>query len=73
MKLNELVAKQYIDNLKELKTLYGLDGEIDIRLVSSMPDVMKAVPDVENEDEVAEVIGKAVMSATDNLDKMRAA
>ena len=73
VKLNELVAKQYIDNLKELKTLYGLDGEIDIRLVSSMPDVMKAVPDVENEDEVAEVIGKAVMSATDNLDKMRAA
>ena len=73
VKLNELVAKQYIDNLKELKTLYGLDGEIDIRLVSSMPDVMKAVPDVENEDEVAEVIGKAVMAATDNLDKMRAA
>ena len=66
-------GKQYIDNPKELKTLYGLDGEIDIRLVSSMPDVMKAVPDVENEDEVAEVIGKAVMSATDNLDKMRAA
>ena len=73
VKLNEMVAKQYIDNLKELKSLYELDGEIDIRLVAGMPDVMKAVADVENEEDVMKVIEQAVALATENLDKMRAA
>ena len=72
VKLNTLIAKQYLDSLKELKDTYELAGEIDIRLVSSLPDVMKAVPDVENEEEVVAVIIKAVEAATENLDKMRA-
>lgn len=71
VKLNTLIAKQYLDSLKELKDTYELAGDIDIRLVSSLPDVMKAVPDVENEDEVVAVIIKAVEAATENLDKMR--
>ena len=50
VKLNTLVAGQYVNNLKELKEAYGLTGEIDIKLVATMPDVLKAVPDVENED-----------------------
>lgn len=73
VKLNEMVAKQYIDNLKELKSMYELGGEIDIKLVSGMPDVLKAVADVENEEEVFKVIEQAIVLATDNLDKMRAA
>ncbi len=71
VKLNTLIAKQYLDSLKELKDTYELAGDIDIRLVSSLPDVMKAVPDVENEEEVVAVIIKAVEAATENLDKMR--
>lgn len=71
VKLSTPVAKQYIDNLKELKDTYGLDGSIDIKLVASMPDVIKAVPDVNDEDEVADVIRQAVASATENLDVMR--
>ena len=71
VKLNTLIAKQYLDSLKELKDTYELAGDIDIRLVSSLTDVMKAVPDVENEDEVVAVIIKAVEAATENLDKMR--
>jgi len=71
VKLNTLIAKQYLDSLKELKDMYELAGDIDIRLVSSLPDVMKAVPDVENEEEVVAVILKAVEAATENLDNMR--
>ena len=48
VKLNVLVANQYIDTLKALKEEYGLGGEVDIALVSSMPDVLKAIPDVED-------------------------
>lgn len=71
VKLNAPIAKQYIDNLNELKNEYGLDGNIDIALVSSMPDVLKAIPDVEDEEEVASVICKACEMAAGNLDEMR--
>ena len=72
VKLNTMIAKQYLDSLTELKDLYELSGDIDIRLVSSLPDVMKAVPDVENEEEVVAVMIRAVEAATENLDSMRA-
>lgn len=72
VKLNSMVAGQYVNNLKELKDTYGLTGEIDIKLVATMPDVLKAVPDVENEDEAAAVIFEAVKIAASNLDEMRA-
>lgn len=71
VKLNTLVAGQYVNNLKELKEAYGLTGEIDIKLVATMPDVLKSVPDVENEDEAAAVIFEAVKMAVSNLDAMR--
>lgn len=72
VKLNTLIAKQYIDNLNELKTTYGLSGDIDIGLIATMPDVMKSVPDVEDEEEIANVMEQAVLLATENLDGMRA-
>lgn len=71
VKLNAPIARQYIDNLRELKSEYELAGDIDIALVSSMPDVLKAIPDVEDEDEVAAVICKACEIAAENLDEMR--
>ncbi|NLD19800.1 MAG: YicC family protein [Clostridiales bacterium] len=71
VKLNTLVAEQYIENLRELKGSYDLKGEIGIELVASLPDVMKAIADIENEDDVSSVIEKAVTAATDNLDDMR--
>ena len=69
--LNTPVADQYIARLRELKENYGLGGDIDISLVSSMPDVLKAVPDVADEEEVASVICSAVELAAANLDEMR--
>jgi len=71
VKLNTMVAQQYINNLKELQGTYELAGDIDIRLVATMPDVMKAIPDVEDEDEVTKVIEEAVKLATANHDEMR--
>ena len=73
IKLNALAAKQYMDNLAELKRTYQLAGEIDLKLLACMPDVMKSVPDVADEDEVIAAIGQAVRFAADNLDEMRLA
>ncbi|MCF0144523.1 MAG: YicC family protein, partial [Firmicutes bacterium] len=71
VKLNAPVAKQYIENLQSLKEEYNLEGDIDVKLVSSMPDVLKVIPDVEDEEEVSGVICKAVELASANLDEMR--
>lgn len=72
VKLNTMIARQYIDNLRELKDTYGLSGDIDIGMVAAMPEVMKSIPDVEDEEAVLEVVERAVLLATDNLDGMRA-
>jgi len=69
--VNMPVAEQYIENLRELKERYGLEGEIDIRLIASLPDVMRAIPDVSDEEEVADAIVRAVSLAAENLEKMR--
>jgi len=69
--LNTPVANQYIERLRELKDSYDLSGDIDISLVSSMPDVLKAIPDVADEEEVSAAICKAVELAAANLDDMR--
>ncbi|MDO4869973.1 MAG: YicC/YloC family endoribonuclease [Bacillota bacterium] len=71
VKLNAPIASQYIDNLRALKGEYSLAGEIDIALVSAMPDVLKVIPDVEDEEEVAAVICGACELAAANLDEMR--
>ena len=71
IRLNSPVAQQYIENLKELKERYGLTGEIDLKLVSSMPDVLKAIPDVEDEEEITAVICESVKAAVSRLDEMR--
>ena len=69
--LNTPVADQYIARLRELKDNYGLGGDIDISLVSSMPDVLKAIPDVADEEEVSAAICRAVELAATNLNDMR--
>ena len=72
VKLNTLIAKQYIDNLNELKSTYGLDGDVDIKLIASMADVMKAIPEVDDEEEVIKAMVEAASVAAESLDAMRA-
>ena len=52
IKLNEPLARQYYDNLRELKENFGLSGDISLEMIANMPDVLKAIPDVEDEEEI---------------------
>lgn len=72
IKLNEPIARQYFDNLKTLQESFGLNGEITLKLLATMPDVMKAIPDVDDEEEIAKAILIPVEEAAVNLEKMRA-
>lgn len=71
IKLNTMAAKQYYDNLKELQQSFDVTGEITLQFLATMPDVLKSVPDVENEEEMTKCILQPVSEASANLEKMR--
>lgn len=71
VKLNTMVAKQYIENLNELRQVFDLEGEVTLQFLSALPDVMKAVPDVEDEEEIWQAIRIPLEQAVKNLDNMR--
>lgn len=72
VKLNTAIVKQYIGCLSQLREEYGLAGDIDLQFVSSLPDVMKTAPDVEDEEEILKGFLVPVREAAAGLDHMRA-
>jgi uncharacterized protein (TIGR00255 family) len=69
--LNITAAEQYLANLRELKSHLELDGDIDLRLLASMPDIMKQTPDIENEKEISAAFETALRQALRRFDDMR--
>ena len=72
IKLNTMIAKQYYENLLELRKEFGVEGDITLQFLAGLPDVMKAIPDVEDEEEITKAILIPVAEAAANLEKMRA-
>lgn len=71
IKLNEPIARQYCENLKILRDNFNLKGDISLELLATMPDVLKAIPDVEDEGEITKAILIPVEQAALNLENMR--
>lgn len=71
IRLNTMVAKQYLDNLNELRNQFDVYGDVSLQFLATLPDVMKAVPDVEDEEEIKKAILVPVQMAAENLDSMR--
>lgn len=71
VELNRPLVSQYMENLKVLTDEYGVKGEITLDLIAGMPEVLKQISDVEDEDEVRASILKATEMAAVNLTKMR--
>ena len=72
IKLNTMIAKQYYENLLELRKEFDVEGDITLQFLAGLPDVMKAIPDVEDEEEITKAILIPVAEAAANLEKMRA-
>lgn len=71
IKLNLPLARSYYKNLLEIKEEFGLKEEIDLKDISSIPDVIKLIPQVENEEEVIEALSVPVREAMILFDEMR--
>ena len=71
IRLNHMVARQYYDNLRELQKEFEVGGDITLQFLATMPDVMKAIPDVEDEEEIFRSLQIPVLDAAKKLDGMR--
>lgn len=71
VRLNLPVAKQYHDNLMRLKRELNLHGEVSLSLLAGMPDVIRAVAEVEDEQAILKSLSEPVIQAVENLDAMR--
>lgn len=71
IKLNTAIAKQYVDSLNELKSALSMDDPIRLEYIASMPDVLKSVPDVEDEEEITRLLCGTVSDAVKRHDEMR--
>ena len=73
IRLNTDMAKKYLENLKELQMEVPIDGDSSISLeyLASLPDVLKIIPDVEDEEEITKAILAVVREATVKLEEMR--
>ena len=71
IKLNTMVAQQYYDNLRALQEGFDVSGDISLQMLAGMPDVLKSIPDVDDEEEMTKCILAPVKEACINLEKMR--
>lgn len=71
VRANTVVAKQYVDSLKELKTAFHLDGEISVSYVAGLPDVLKMIPEVQDEEQLTSAILLTLGKALEAYDTMR--
>jgi uncharacterized protein (TIGR00255 family) len=71
IRLNHMVAKQYYDNLRELQNEFDVGGDITLQFLATLPDVMKAIPDVEDEEAIYKSLEIPVLGAAKKLDEMR--
>ena len=71
VQLNTPLARQYYDNLMELRETLGLDETPTLSMLVNLPDVMKSIPNIEDEEEVTKHLLFSTTAAVESLDGMR--
>lgn len=70
--VNETLAGQYIAILRDLKTNYGLTGDVDLPLVAGLPDIVTVAETREDPETVWQTLTGGLKEALDELASMRA-
>lgn len=72
IRLNTGLAGQYVAALSSLQQAYPqLTGDPSLRMIATMPDVLKAAAAEEDEEQILTGLSAAVQQAAENLDAMR--
>lgn len=69
--LNTAMAGQYLRSMQKLKDELDISGDVSLEYISGLQDVMKLVPNVEDEEDFIAVLLQAAENAALRLDEMR--
>ncbi len=70
--VNEALAEQYIGALRDLKTRYGLSGDVDLSTVAAFQDIVTVAEAKEEPEALWRVLSGGLAQALDELGRMRA-
>ncbi len=70
--VNELLVRQYIGILRELKSRYELTGDVGVESLAALPDVFTVTETKEDPEALWQVLSDGLARALDDLGKMRA-
>jgi uncharacterized protein (TIGR00255 family) len=69
--VDEALAAQYVELLRDLKTRYGLAGEVDMSLVAGMQNIITMTEVSEDMEAIWALLATGLDAALDELDRMR--
>jgi uncharacterized protein (TIGR00255 family) len=71
LKLNENVAKRYVDLMSQLKDRFGLKGDIDLSTVASLPDLFTWEHTAMSDEESWALVRDVVERSCENMNLMK--
>jgi uncharacterized protein (TIGR00255 family) len=71
LKLNEAVAKRYVDLMSQLKMRFNLAGEVDVSTVAALPDLFTWEHTAMSDEESWSLVRAVVEKACDNMNLMK--
>ena len=71
LKLNLPVAERYVALISELKQRFGLDGGLDVRTVSGLPDVFTWEHTTYSDEETWKILSEVTVRAMESLNRMK--
>jgi uncharacterized protein (TIGR00255 family) len=71
LKLNEAVAKRYVDLMSQLKMRFNLAGEVDVATVAALPDLFTWEHTAMSDEESWSLVKAVVEKACDNMNLMK--
>jgi uncharacterized protein (TIGR00255 family) len=70
--VNEALAGQYIGALRDLKSRFGLGGDVELSMVAGFKDIVTIAETNEDPEAVWQVLSRGLAQALDELERMRA-
>jgi uncharacterized protein (TIGR00255 family) len=69
--VNEMLAEQYVAVLRDLKTRYGLGGDVELATVASFPDIVTIAETQEDPEALWQALSVGLAQAFSEIDRTR--
>jgi len=69
--VNEELAGQYVAALRDLKSRYGLNGDIELSTLAAFQDIVSVSETMEDPEKLWQVLSTSLLQSLEELDRMR--